>query len=71
MFMICAYGVFVTSICFILDEPYKVEIADSNLVLTEGAGLSLAKINQVARFAVDVGNAGSGDVVVDMRGKMA
>ncbi|XP_067943794.1 filamin-B-like [Watersipora subatra] len=51
------------------DEPYKVEIADSNRVSATGQGLSLAKIHQLAKFTVDVGtsNAGTGDVTVNIK----
>lgn len=49
-------------------EPYKVEIADSNLVNTSGVGLIRAKINKTATFTVDVDKAGAGQATVNITG---
>ena len=53
-----------------LDEPYKVEIADSNLVNTYGVGLVRAKINKTSQFTVDVQKAGAGHVTVNIAGRL-
>ena len=53
-----------------LDEPYKVEIADSNLVNTYGVGLVRAKINKTSQFTVDVQKAGAGHVTVNIAGML-
>ena len=65
----CTLG-YLYTICFIyLDEPFKVDIANSNLVTLEGPGLEQAKINQPANFTVDVSSAGVGDVTVHITGE--
>ena len=58
-----------SSVYIYLDEPFKVDIANSNLVTLEGPGLEQAKINQPANFTVDVSSAGVGDVTVHITGE--
>jgi len=50
-------------------EPYKVEITDSNLVLTDGPGLKQAKINESTTFWVDASQAGPGQLNVHIKGE--